>query len=636
MEQDTIIVYPYVLPSVPKVLLAPCPNTNIVSFIPSGANGIPPYSYELLGANTDNTVLQGPQLSDTFSNLTTGKPYRVRITDLCGNAVVTNNVIGTPLITTFKLNSSKGKCFSIGDSTILTADSLNATFYNWTGPNGFTSTGRIINLNGLTRDMTGFYTVTATTAGGCANKDSILLGVGISAGNQKSICLGDSVLLKGIPFGGNWFAESNNSIMSNISVTTAGTVTVKFPNTSIGNSNFIYQYGTCADTMTVTINALPIIAQITAPAAICMGSTTSLSNSTPNGVWNNTNNNVASITSNGNVTGLSAGNSTISYTVTDANNCSNTVTKKMKVNASSSSDTTVSICKGKSYSFNGVNYSLAGTYSAHLTNSLGCDSIANLTLKLDIEKSLAPIQGDNSVCKNNTVSLSNPSIGGVWTSLYPNIATVNNEGLVTGKTTGMDSIKYTILSKCGNVTTSHPLMVLGMKPTITTTIKNTSCLYPEEGAINLNISGPETPYQFNFNGIMYDVPTIIPNLESGNYRLQIYNGSGCLVDSLPNIVITEVKDGNCDTLYVPTAFLPIGSNHTNTLKPFGGGSSVRQLSFRVYNRSGYLVFESHNINSGWDGTVNGTMQDVGAYVWTLEYYHNNKWMTSKGTSVLIR
>ena len=311
----------------------------------------------------------------------------------------------------------------------------------------------------------------------------------------------------------------------------------------------------------------------------------------------------------------------------------------MNVNASSSSDTTVSICKGKSYSFNGVNYSLAGTYSAHLTNSLGCDSTVNLTLKLDMEKSLAPIQGDNSVCKNNTVSLSNPSIGGVWTSLYPNIATVNNDGLVTGKTTGMDSIQYTILSKCGNVTTSHPVMVLGMKPSIDTVIKNTSCLYPESGSINLNIYGTETPYQFIFNGKMYNVPTEIPNLESGNYSLQIYNGSGCLVDSLPNIVIKEVKDGSCDTLYIPSGFLPTSSNpngYIRMLKPYGGGSNVRQLTFRVYNRSGYLVFESHDINKGWDGTVNGIIQDVGAYVWSLEYFHNNKWMSSKGTSVLIR
>ena len=638
VEQDTIIVHPYVLPSVPNVLLAPCPNTNIVSFIPSGANGIAPYSFELLKANNDNTVLQGPQLNDTFSNLTTGNPYRIRITDICGNAVVSNNVIGTPLITSFKLNSSKGKCFSIGDSTILTADSLNGTTYTWSGPNGYSSTGRIISLDSLTRNMTGIYKVTATTAGGCTNSDSLLIVVGINAGINKSICLGDSIVLNGIPSGGNWSGESNNAIADIIGATNLGTAIVKFPTSAIGKSYYIYSMGTCADTMALTINGLPTVAQITAPSAICMGNTATLSDITPNGVWNSTNNNVVSITPNGIITGLSAGNSTISYTITDGNNCSNTVTKGIGVNPSTYSDTTISICKGKSYQFNGENYSIAGTYSAHLINSAGCDSIATLTLKLDIEKTLTPIQGDTILCKNDSIKMTDATIGGIWSSLFPSIATIDKEGLVIGKTTGVDSIQYTVLSKCGNITTSHPVTVLGIKPTLDTLISPASCLYPESGNIKLSINGLESPYHFNLNGIRYDNPSTIPNLTTGLYSIDIINGIGCPVDSL-NIIIKEVKDGSCDTLYIPTGFLPTSSNtngYIRMLKPYGGGSSVRQLTFRVYNRSGYLVFESHDINKGWDGTVNGIMQDVGAYVWTLEYFHNNRWMSSKGTSVLIR
>ncbi|MFP5041915.1 gliding motility-associated C-terminal domain-containing protein [Parasediminibacterium sp. JCM 36343] len=638
VEQDTIIVYPYVLPSVPNVQLAPCPNTNLVSFIPTGANGITPYSFELLGSNINNTVLQGPQTSDTFSNLATGQPYRIRITDFCGNATVTNNVTGSPLYTTFKMASTKGKCFSIGDSTTLFADSLTATIYNWNGPNGFTATGRLIKIDSLTRDMTGMYKVIATTAGACTNIDSLFIGVGINAGTPTSICVGDTILLKGIPIGGNWFAKSNNIVTSLLSATNAGVATASFPGNNNGKPNFIYQIGSCADTTTVTINALPTIAPIVAASSICEGSTTSFTEITNNGVWNSTNSNVASINTSGIVKGLAAGNTTISYSVTDANNCSNIVTKEFSVNATTYSTTTDSICKGKSYTFNGVTYSLGGTYSAHLTNSKGCDSIATLQLKLNTEGKVGLIQGDTMACINNSVTLTTTSVGGIWSSIYPNIATVK-DGIVIGKSRGMDSIQYSVLSKCGNITISHPLAVLGQKPSTDTMIKQASCLYPQSGSIKLLVNGSESPYKFEFNGTMYHVPYTIPNLAAGTYAIKIYNSIGCPVDSFTNIEVTEIKDGSCDTLYVPTGFLPTSTNnngYVRILKPFGGGSSVRQLTFRVYNRNGNMVFESHDINKGWNGTLNGTLQDTGTYVWYLEYLHNNKWMSSKGISVLIR
>ena len=72
---------------------------------------------------------------------------------------------------------------------------------------------------------------------------------------------------------------------------------------------------------TITLSPLPDA--ITGSTSICSGSVTTLSNTTPGGIWSSSNPLVATITSLGAVTGVSAGTSVISYTVAG---CAATVT----------------------------------------------------------------------------------------------------------------------------------------------------------------------------------------------------------------------------------------------------------------------------------------------------------------------
>ena len=111
------------------------------------------------------------------------------------------------------------------------------------------------------------------------------------------------------------------------------------------------------------------------------------------------------------------------------------------------------------------------------------------------------------------------------------------------------------------------------------------------------------------------------------------------MDSIPQKINYD-NDASCDTLYVPTAFVPtskLPNGLNRTLRPFGGETTVLTLTFRVFNRYGKLIFETHELNAGWDGTINGILQDTGTYIWTLDYTQaNNKKWFKNGTSVLIR
>jgi gliding motility-associated-like protein len=68
---------------------------------------------------------------------------------------------------------------------------------------------------------------------------------------------------------------------------------------------------------------------------------------------------------------------------------------------------------------------------------------------------------------------------------------------------------------------------------------------------------------------------------------------------------------------VPTAFTPNGDGVNDVIYVDGWG--IKKLNFfRIYNRWGQLLFESHDINVGWDGTYQGVPQNMETYVWQVE------------------
>ncbi|MDB5281101.1 MAG: flagellar hook-length control protein FliK, partial [Bacteroidota bacterium] len=81
----------------------------------------------------------------------------------------------------------------------------------------------------------------------------------------------------------------------------------------------------------------------------------------------------------------------------------------------------------------------------------------------------------------------------------------------------------------------------------------------------------------------------------------------------------ELKVVSCDSkmVFVPNTFTPNGDGLNDKL--FVRGSGLRQLDyFRVFDRWGSLVFETHNMDQGWDGTIAGKPADVATYVYTLK------------------
>ena len=80
----------------------------------------------------------------------------------------------------------------------------------------------------------------------------------------------------------------------------------------------------------------PIVAAISGINRICVGSTATLSDATPGGVWKSYNNSIATIDQNGVVTGVTMGSVSIGYTVTAIDNTTTTVFYSLTITAPTS------------------------------------------------------------------------------------------------------------------------------------------------------------------------------------------------------------------------------------------------------------------------------------------------------------
>jgi gliding motility-associated-like protein len=72
--------------------------------------------------------------------------------------------------------------------------------------------------------------------------------------------------------------------------------------------------------------------------------------------------------------------------------------------------------------------------------------------------------------------------------------------------------------------------------------------------------------------------------------------------------------------YIPNTFTPDGDGHNQTFKPvFTSGFDPFNYEMLIYNRWGEIIFETHDVTYGWDGTyalANYTCQD-GVYLYKI-------------------
>jgi len=138
------------------------------------------------------------------------------------------------------------------------------------------------------------------------------------------------------------------------------------------------------------------------------------------------------------------------------------------------------------------------------------------------------------------------------------------------------------------------------------------------------------------DGITYDVNGAIVNEVSinqvGYYTIKATDIYGC--QKTFNLTVVEQNCGECEVL-VPNAFTPNGDMLNDLFKAKLFCSSS-QFNCQVFTRWGKKIFESNDINKGWDGTFSGNKMPGGVYVYLMNYTTAGHKKTAKGTIVLLR
>lgn len=118
-------------------------------------------------------------------------------------------------------------------------------------------------------------------------------------------------------------------------------------------------------------------------------------------------------------------------------------------------------------------------------------------------------------------------------------------------------------------------------------------------------------------------------------ELQAINTFGCRDTFVRPVYLTVIDSGY---IFVPTAFSPIKSPGLNDVfRPTMEGVSPDDYLFGVYNRWGEKIFESTDVNAGWDGMYQNEMSEMEQYIFIVTgRFYSGQVFEEKGTVLLMR
>ncbi len=425
--------------------------------------------------------------------------------------------------TTALNDASSGGIWSSSNTSIATVDASG----NVTG----TGAG-VASISYTVSNMCG---ATSATYGITVNPLPVIAAIGGSSNE----CVGATTTLTNTTGGGIWSSSdttiaSINSATGAITGITPGIVTIVY---WVSNS-----FG-CASSVTTsfTVNALPAVAAITGTTNECIGATNVLANITLGGTWSSSDNTIATIDPvDGKVLGIAGGVVTIFYTITNAAGCAAAATTPDTVNimpVSSPIMGAAGVCQWSTTTLSdavsgGVWISTdnttatidpvtglvtgvaTGTDLIIYTVINSCGSVSDSTaITVNPVPIVSPITATYStVCSGTSITLSDATPGGLWVSINTSIASVSSTGVVTGLSTGTDTIMYAITNSSGcSGEATYVVTIAPALPSIDITPASATLCHGNP--VNMHVSTAVTgmSYQWLRNG------NIIPGATNSGY-----------------------------------------------------------------------------------------------------------------------
>ncbi|MBA3705494.1 MAG: gliding motility-associated C-terminal domain-containing protein, partial [Bacteroidetes bacterium] len=286
-------------------------------------------------------------------------------------------------------------------------------------------------------------------------------------------------------------------------------------------------------------------------------------------------------------------------------------------------------------------YASAGSYDITLISTTinGCKD--TITLHLNLPGVPVSINANKNICLGNSTQLN--ATGGfkyVWTPPLglnnPNIANpIASPTVTTTYTVDISTVNNNGDTCIQRLSTTVFVFNPSLIPLIATTDEDTIGLGGStiihaitdttKKIIWTPADGLDNPSSFN--------PKATPT-KTTTYTVTIIDSTGCTRSATVTIYVISIGCEEAD-VFVPNTFTPNGDGHNDIL--YVRSNSLTHLYFAVYNRWGQMVFETTDINIGWDGIYKGMKADPAVFAWYLrgECYNKEKFKT-QGNVTLIR
>ena len=322
------------------------------------------------------------------------------------------------------------------------------------------------------------------------------------------------------------------------------------------------------------------------------------------------------------------------------------------------------ICATDTISLKPISYALSYLWTESPSNN----SLNSYTVKNPLA---APNTTTTYYVKANLGYCQDSSKVKVYVAPYPKVTVGADTSICFGTRAQLHanitatSYSWSPTSSLYNSKSLNPLAVPGKTTQYILTVKDTSyCPKTVSDSVTVNIipivtinAGNDTtvaigqPLQFNVSGDSSMSFVWLPATDLSNAF--IYNPIGKYSSSDPDSILYTVKattkEGCVGTdnilvkilkmapdILVPSGFTPNNDGLNDILKPVLIGI-VKFDYFNIYNRWGQMIFSTSENGKGWDGTISGSAQNSGAYVYMaqgVDYLGNT--IFRKGTFVLIR
>ena len=395
----------------------------------------------------------------------------------------------------------------------------------------------------------------------------------------STLCHGATMTLSDSISGGKWYVSNASATID----TTTGAITGVSAGTDTVYYRTIYGGDTSIVSARITILGSTTNGPVTGLSSVCIGYTITLSDTATGGTWISSKPTIATVdATTGVVTGVAGGTDTISYRkigtcdtntvifpisvtfhttngpITGSSSVCVGATITLSDTATSgkwqSSDTTLA----RIDSVTGVVTGVAGGSVIISYSRIGtCDTnVVTKSVTINTTPVNGPIAGPTTVCAGSTITLTDTSAGGTWSSSNISWATTDaTTGVVTGVGGGSPTISYTKTNGCGNTISLQTITVYA-----TPTASISSAIQPCIGnSTNIVFSGPAGD-------------TIGYKFDGGSVTYGVLNGGGTFTVASPIItsphtytlynvhINTCYATLNIDTIIAPVAMTWIGGN----------------------------------------------------------------------------